>query len=81
MIYTVEEVLPFLEDNVRILSAGLAERIGIRRFHGRGDGTLPTVDELNPGLAVDAAGDAMPALSIANIAQAKGAHIVSTRVG
>lgn len=50
VIFTVEEVLPFLEDNVKILAAELAERIGIKKFHGRKDGTLPSVNELNPDL-------------------------------
>ncbi len=50
IIFTVEEVLPFMEDNVKILAAGLAERIGFKRFHGRSDGTLPPVNELNPDL-------------------------------
>ncbi len=50
VIFTVEEVLPFLEDNVKILAAELAGRIGVKRFHGRSDGTLPSVNELNPDL-------------------------------
>lgn len=50
VIYTVEEVLPFLEDNVKILAAEMAVRIGVKTFHGRSDGTLPSVDELNPDL-------------------------------
>jgi indolepyruvate ferredoxin oxidoreductase alpha subunit len=50
VIYTVEEVLPFLEDNVKILVAEMAGRIGIKTFHGRSDGTLPSVNELNPDL-------------------------------
>ena len=50
VIYTVEEVLPFLEDNVKILAAETAGRIGIKTFHGRSDGTLPPVNELNPDL-------------------------------
>ncbi len=50
VIYTVEEVLPFLEDNVKILAAEMAGRIGIKTFHGRSDGTLPPVNELNPDL-------------------------------
>ncbi|RJQ74057.1 MAG: indolepyruvate ferredoxin oxidoreductase subunit alpha [Desulfobacteraceae bacterium] len=50
VIFTVEEVLPFLEDNVKIMAADLAERIGVKKFHGRADGTLPTVNELNPDL-------------------------------
>ena len=50
VIYTVEEVLPFLEDSVKILAAEMAGRIGIKQFHGRSDGTLPSVNELNPDL-------------------------------
>jgi indolepyruvate ferredoxin oxidoreductase, alpha subunit len=50
VIFTVEEILPFLEDSVRILAADLADRIGIKQFHGRSDGTLPSVNELNPDL-------------------------------
>ena len=50
VIYTVEEVLPFLEDNVKILAAEMAGRIGVKTFHGRGDNTLPTVNELNPDI-------------------------------
>ncbi|UCD79182.1 MAG: indolepyruvate ferredoxin oxidoreductase subunit alpha [Desulfobacterales bacterium] len=50
VVYTVEEVLPFLEDNVKILAAEIAGRIGIKQFHGRSDGTLPSVNELNPDL-------------------------------
>jgi len=53
VIFTVEEVLPFLEDNVKALSADLGECIGFKKFHGRGDGTLPTVNELNPDLVAD----------------------------
>ena len=36
VIYTVEEVLPFLEDNVKILAADIASRIGVKTFHGLG---------------------------------------------
>jgi indolepyruvate ferredoxin oxidoreductase, alpha subunit len=50
VIFTVEEVLPFLEDQIKILAADMAERIGIKKFHGRGDGTLPATGELNPDL-------------------------------
>lgn len=52
VIFTVEEVLPFLEDSVKILAADIAEQIGIKKFHGRSDGTLPGTNELNPDLVV-----------------------------
>jgi indolepyruvate ferredoxin oxidoreductase alpha subunit len=50
VIFTVEEVLPFLENHVKILAAETVGRIGAKRFHGRGDGTLPPVNELNPDI-------------------------------
>lgn len=50
VIFTVEEVLPFMEDNIKALAADLAGAIGIKTFHGRGDNTLPPVGELNPDL-------------------------------
>ncbi len=53
VIFTVEEVLPFLEDNVKILAAGKASEIGIKTFHGRGDGTLPGTNELNTDLVIN----------------------------
>ncbi len=50
----VEEVLPFLEDNIEALAARIAPKIGIKTFHGKHDGTLPTTNELNPDLLVGA---------------------------
>ena len=52
----VEEVLPFLEDHVKILAAEAADRIGKTRFYGKNDGTLPMVGELNPDLVARALG-------------------------
>ena len=53
-ILVVEEVIPFLEENVKILTAELAPRIGARTFHGKRDGTIPTINELNPDIVVSA---------------------------
>jgi indolepyruvate ferredoxin oxidoreductase alpha subunit len=50
----VEEVHPFIEENVEALSARIADRIGIKRFFGRYDGTFPTIGELNPDLVMAA---------------------------
>jgi indolepyruvate ferredoxin oxidoreductase alpha subunit len=50
----VEEVLPFLEENVKVLAAELAGEIGIKTFYGKNDGTLPMVGELNPDLVIAA---------------------------
>jgi indolepyruvate ferredoxin oxidoreductase alpha subunit len=52
----VEEVLPFLEDQVKILAAEQTRGIGIKTFYGKNDGTLPMVGELNPDLVAAAVG-------------------------
>jgi indolepyruvate ferredoxin oxidoreductase alpha subunit len=53
-ILIVEEVLPFLEENVKILVAEMAPEIGIKTFYGKNDGVIPMVGELNPDLVVGA---------------------------
>jgi len=53
-ILVVEEVLPFMEDNMHALAAILAPSIGIKRFFGKLDGTIPMVNELNPDLLLKA---------------------------
>ncbi len=52
----VEEVLPFLEDQVKILAAEQTQAIGIKQWHGKNDGALPTAGELNPDLVAAAVG-------------------------
>ncbi len=52
----VEEVLPFLEEQVKILAAEQAREIGIKTFSGKNDGTLPMAGELNPDLVARAVG-------------------------
>ncbi len=47
-ILVVEEVIRFLEDEVKVLAAELAPRIGGKTFFGKKDGLLPSVGELNP---------------------------------
>jgi indolepyruvate ferredoxin oxidoreductase alpha subunit len=53
-ILVVEEVLPFLEENVKILALEQAREIGLKTFYGKSDGSLPRVGELNPDLVVSA---------------------------
>jgi len=53
-IMVVEEVLPFLEENVKILAAEKASEIGIKTFYGKNDGTIPMTGELNPDLVLAA---------------------------
>ena len=53
-ILVVEEVLPFLEDNIKALAAERSQQIGNKRFFGRKDGTLPSVNEVDPDLVAGA---------------------------
>jgi indolepyruvate ferredoxin oxidoreductase alpha subunit len=53
-ILVVEEVLPFLEDNVKILAAEMAPEIGIKHFYGKKSGHVPSTGELNPDLVARA---------------------------
>lgn len=52
-ILIVEEVIPFLEENVKILAAELAAKIGIKTFYGKRDGLIPSVGEMNPDKVVE----------------------------
>ena len=53
-IMIVEEILPFLEENVKTLAADMAGETGVKKYYGKMDGTLPTVGELNPDLVAEA---------------------------
>ena len=53
-ILIVEEVLPFLEDNVLALAAVLSPKIGIKTFHGKLDRSIPMTNELNPDVVISA---------------------------
>ncbi len=48
--------MPFLEENVKVMVTGIVDRIGIKTFFGKYDGTLPSVGELNPDIVADAVG-------------------------
>ena len=52
----VEEVLPFLEEHIKVLAAEKGDRIGKTKFFGKNDGTIPMVGELNPDLVAKAIG-------------------------
>ena len=58
-VLVVEEVLPFLEENVKVLAAAMAGKTGIKTFFGKYDGTLPAAGELNPDIVADAIGGIM----------------------
>ena len=53
-IIIVEEVLPFLEENVKVFAAGMFKQIGGKTFYGKMDEALPSVGELNPDIVADA---------------------------
>ena len=53
-VLVVEEVLPFLEESIKVLAAELGPRIGTIDFRGKRDGTLPPANELNPDLVIGA---------------------------
>ena len=50
----VEEVLPFIEENVKVIAAERASEIGPTLFYGKNDGTIPMIGELNPDIAARA---------------------------
>ncbi|MBN2282403.1 MAG: 4Fe-4S binding protein [Deltaproteobacteria bacterium] len=53
-IFIVEEVIPFMEENIKVIAAERAAEIGIKKFYGKNDGTLPMVGELNPDFVIGA---------------------------
>lgn len=77
-IFIVEEVMPFLEECVKVLAAGAANRIGAKTFFGKYDETLPSSGELNPDIVADALGkilkakhETLPASYLHDIQKAK----------
>ena len=53
-VLVVEEILPFMEENLKAAAATLAPRIGVKTFFGKADGRLPMESELNPDLIATA---------------------------
>jgi len=50
----VEEVLPFLEENIKIIAFEQAAEIGVKKIYGKNDGLLPMAGEMNADLAAAA---------------------------
>jgi indolepyruvate ferredoxin oxidoreductase alpha subunit len=50
----IEEVFPFLEEQVKILAAEGVSEIGMKVFYGKHSGHIPSVGELNPDIIIDA---------------------------
>ena len=55
-VLVVEDLQPFLEENIKVLAAESAAEIGAIEFHGKRDGTLPSVGEIDPDLVISALG-------------------------
>ncbi len=53
-ILIVEEVMPFLEENVKVLAAGMIGQMSGKTFYGKMDQTLPAAGELNPDIVARA---------------------------
>lgn len=53
-VLVVEEVLPFMEENLKVLAYETADEIGIRPIFGKRDGCIPSWGELNPDLVAAA---------------------------
>ena len=53
-ILIVEEVIPFLEENTKIIAAELASKIGPKAFYGKREGDIPSANEMNPDLVAAA---------------------------
>ena len=53
-ILVVEEVLPFLEENIKILAAEFGSEIGHKTFFGKREGHLPQTGEMNSDLVTSA---------------------------
>ena len=58
-IMVVEEVLQFLEENIKVAAMGMLKDTGIKTFYGKMDKTLPSVGELNPDIVAAALGKIM----------------------
>lgn len=58
-IMIVEEVLPFLEENIKVAAMGMIKETGIKTFYGKMDKTLPSAGELNPEIVTAALGKIM----------------------
>ena len=58
-IVVVEEIFPFLEDQVKILATELVNDIGAKTILGQRDGLFPTVGEMNPDLVAAGLAKAM----------------------
>jgi len=50
----MEEVDPFLEDNIKAFYAQNVKKLGVKTFWGKASGTMPAVGEMTPDIAIEA---------------------------
>lgn len=55
-VLVVEDLQPFLEENIKVLAAEAAAEIGPKAFHGKRNNSLPSVGEITPDLVMGALG-------------------------
>ncbi len=48
----VEEIQPFVEENIKVLSAGFPDKFGPKAYFGKLSGHIPMTGELNPDLVI-----------------------------
>ncbi len=53
-ILIIEEVQPFLEDNIKSIYAQNVHDLGIRFFYGKASGHIPRIGELSPDIVIQA---------------------------
>ncbi|MBW2062295.1 MAG: indolepyruvate ferredoxin oxidoreductase [Deltaproteobacteria bacterium] len=56
-ILIIEEILPFLEDNVKVLAAEMVQEIGAKKFYGKHAGQIPSFGELSADLVIQSLAD------------------------
>ena len=49
-----EEILPFVEEQIKVIAADMTSEIGVKTFYGKLDGTIPQAGELNPDIVIKA---------------------------
>ncbi len=56
-ILIIEEILPFMEENIKVLAAEMAQEIGVKKFYGKNSGHIPSTGELSPDVVIQALTD------------------------
>ena len=76
----LEEIEPFLEDNVKSLAAQLGHAIGIKTYFGKMSGHIPSCGELTPGVIINFLSDIFNLPGIDNTYKNKINEMVGSRI-